>query len=76
MTIADTGRVTWVHIGDLHITAQAGDNYRDFLAIIPSMNEHLAGQIDFGVLPGDNSDDEGGGRDTDAIVVAVAGFRR
>jgi Icc protein len=57
MTIADTGRVTWAHVGDLHITAQGADNYRDFLAIIQSMNEQLAGQIDFCVLPGDNADD-------------------
>ena len=52
-----SGCLTWAHFGDLHITSESEANYRDFLSIIDSMNTHLAGQIDFCVLPGDNADD-------------------
>jgi predicted phosphodiesterase len=52
----DAGCLTWAHVGDLHITREEEANYRDFLAIIDSMNANLVGQIDFCVLPGDNAD--------------------
>ena len=57
--------LTWVHVGDLHITDQDQSNYRDFLSIIDEISTHLADDIDFCVLPGDNAD----------IVVATPGFR-
>jgi len=58
MMISETSStLIWAHIGDLHITAEDETNYRDFQSIIDSMNTHLAGRIDFCVLPGDNADD-------------------
>ena len=49
--------LTWVHLGDLHITNESEPNYRDFLALIDTLNIRLAGHVDFCVLPGDNADD-------------------
>ena len=58
MTIsASRGSLTWAHLGDLHITRESEPNYRDFQSIVDSISRHLAGQIDFCVLPGDNADD-------------------
>jgi hypothetical protein len=56
-TRANQGFVSWVHFGDLHITGENEQNYKDFLALIEQVNTDLAGQIDFAVLPGDNADD-------------------
>ncbi|MDQ2804293.1 MAG: metallophosphoesterase [Pseudomonadota bacterium] len=50
-------RLSWLHFGDLHITDTGADNHRDFRALIAQANEHLAGAVDFAVLPGDNADD-------------------
>ncbi len=58
--------LTWAHVGDLHITGEDEPNYRDFLSIIEAINTHLAGQIDFCVLPGDNADD--GSADQYALI--------
>jgi Icc protein len=49
--------LTWVHVGDLHITDEKQANYHDFLSIIDTISTHLAGQINFCVPPGDNADD-------------------
>lgn len=56
-TSVNRGALTWAHVGDLHITGEQEPNYRDFQSIIESINTHLAGHIDFCVLPGDNADD-------------------
>jgi hypothetical protein len=56
-TEANGSMLSWVHFGDLHITGEDEQNYRDFLALIEDVNTHLAGRIDFAVLPGDNADD-------------------
>jgi Icc protein len=56
-TEANGSMLSWVHFGDLHITGEDEQNYRDFLALIEDVNTHLAGHIDFAVLPGDNADD-------------------
>ena len=53
----ESGVLSWVHFGDLHITEEREQNYRDFLALIEQANNHLAGRISFAVLPGDNTDD-------------------
>jgi len=58
--------LTWAHVGDLHITGEDEPNYRDFLSIVEAINTHLAGQIDFCVLPGDNADD--GSADQYALI--------
>jgi Icc protein len=58
MTIGESGgSLIWAHLGDLHITTESEPNYRDFQSIVESISQHLAGQIDFCVLPGDNADD-------------------
>jgi len=58
MTIgARRGSLTWAHLGDLLITTESEPNYRDFQSIVDAISQHLAGQIDFCVLPGDNADD-------------------
>jgi Icc protein len=49
--------LTWVHVGDLHITDEKQPNYRDFLSIIDTISTHLAGDVVFCILPGDNADD-------------------
>src|SRR6266436_7106903 len=55
MTNGENGEsLTWAHVGDLHITGENEPNYRDFLSILESINTHLAGQIDFCVIPGDH----------------------
>ncbi len=54
---ANGGQLTWAHVGDLHITNANETNYRDFLSTVETINTHLAGHIDFCVLPGDNADD-------------------
>jgi 3',5'-cyclic-AMP phosphodiesterase len=49
--------MSWVHFGDLHLTREGEQNHRDFLALIDAANRHLAGRVNFAVLPGDNADD-------------------
>lgn len=50
--------VSWVHFGDLHITGEREQNYRDLLALVAEVNAHLAGPggVRFVFLPGDNAD--------------------
>ncbi len=52
-----SGFLSWVHFGDLHIGDAHDENYTDFLQLIDDVNGHLAGQVDFAFLPGDNADD-------------------
>jgi hypothetical protein len=49
--------LVWMHIGDLHLTETELPNHLALRDIISQANAHLAGQIDFVVLPGDNADD-------------------
>ncbi|MFM0238899.1 metallophosphoesterase [Paraburkholderia phytofirmans] len=49
--------LVWMHIGDLHLTEAELPNHLALRDIIAQANAHLAGQIDFAVLPGDNADD-------------------
>jgi Icc protein len=51
-----SGVVSWVHFGDLHITTAEERNYRDFEQLISEVNLHLFHDIDFCYLPGDNAD--------------------
>ena len=57
MNGASGEHLTWAHVGDLHITGEHEANYRDFLAIVETIDTRLAGNLDFCVLPGDNADD-------------------
>jgi Icc protein len=47
--------LVFAHIGDLHLTTEDQDNYRDLKAIVSELAA-LRGAIDFVYLPGDNAD--------------------
>ena len=49
--------LSWVHFGDLHIRDAYEENHLDFLELIEEVNEHVAGEVDFALLPGNNADD-------------------
>ncbi|CAE6909228.1 3',5'-cyclic adenosine monophosphate phosphodiesterase CpdA [Paraburkholderia domus] len=49
--------MVWMHIGDLHLTRVGESNHLALREIVAQANEHLAGAVDFAVLPGDNADD-------------------
>ena len=49
--------LSWVHFGDLHLQTAEDENYQDFLDLVEEANDHLAGEVDFAFLPGDNADD-------------------
>src|ERR1019366_5105190 len=51
------GVVSWVHIGDLHMTRAGEQNYLDLDAIADEINEVFAGTVSFVYLPGDVADD-------------------
>lgn len=55
--ILNPGVVSWVHIGDLHITTADQQNYADFKTIVANTNEYLKNGINFVYLPGDNAND-------------------
>lgn len=50
-----TASIAWVHVGDLHLEAVAPENLARFEAIVAEIAQHLAGQVDFVFLPGDNA---------------------
>jgi 3',5'-cyclic-AMP phosphodiesterase len=56
IALDETGILSWVHFGDLHITTAAAENYGDILALITDANRHLRGGIAFAALPGDNAE--------------------
>ncbi len=58
----------FAHIGDLHITNAASQNYLDFLSILIQLDNECS-QVDFLVLPGDNADD---GRPDQYALVSTA----
>ena len=49
--------LSWLHIGDLHITLATERNYRDLQRIVDLARGLPEGSVDFAVLPGDNADD-------------------
>jgi 3',5'-cyclic-AMP phosphodiesterase len=49
--------LSWLHIGDLHITRAGEDNHRDLLRIVELVRGLAPDSLDFAVLPGDNADD-------------------
>jgi len=55
--VGKSGIVSWVHIGDLHITAETEQNYKDLQSIVAQINRYLAVNVNFVFLPGDNADD-------------------
>jgi 3',5'-cyclic-AMP phosphodiesterase len=51
--------VSWVHLGDLHMTTRHEQNYRDFVSLIEEVNRVMADSLNFAYLPGDNADHGG-----------------
>lgn len=49
--------LSWLHIGDLHVTDGAGENLTDLKRIVGLANELPDGALDFALLPGDNADE-------------------
>jgi Icc protein len=49
--------LSWLHIGDLHITQETQQNYLELKRIVDLAKALPAGSVDFAVLPGDNADD-------------------
>ena len=49
--------LSWLHIGDLHVTDEAGQNYRDLQRVVSLAQGLPPGSVDFALLPGDNADD-------------------
>jgi len=51
------GVLSWVHIGDLHMTRAGEQNDLDLQAIVEEVNSTFAGSISFVYLPRDIADD-------------------
>ncbi len=51
------GVLSWVHLGDLHMTRASEQNHRDLAEIIDELNRSFAGSVSFAYLPGDVADD-------------------
>ena len=49
--------LSWLHIGDLHVTRETEQNYLDLKCIVELTKGLPAGSVDFALLPGDNADD-------------------
>ena len=60
------GVISWVHIGDLHMTKAGKRNHLDLAAIVDEINQAFAGSLSFVFLPGDVADD--GSRSAYAVV--------
>jgi Icc protein len=58
--------ISWVHIGDLHMTKAGEQNHRDLAAIVDEINQAFAASVSFVFLPGDVADD--GSRSAYAVV--------
>ncbi len=53
----DTAIVSWVHIGDLHMTKAGEQNDRDLNCIVDEINRVFSASISFVFIPGDVADD-------------------
>jgi Icc protein len=51
------GVISWVHLGDLHMTKAGEQNHLDLAEIVNEMNRAFAGAVSFVFLPGDVADD-------------------
>lgn len=51
------GVVSWVHLGDLHMTKAGEQNHLDLAEIVNEVNRVFAGLVSFVFLPGDVADD-------------------
>ena len=60
------GVISWVHIGDLHMTKAGEQNHLDLTEIVNEVNRAFADSVSFVFLPGDVADD--GSRAAYAVV--------
>jgi len=60
------GVISWVHLGDLHMTKAGEKNHLDLAEIVNEVNRAFAGSVSFVFLPGDVADD--GSRAAYAVV--------
>jgi len=60
------GVISWVHLGDLHMTKAGEKNHLDLAGIVNEVNQAFADSISFVFLPGDVADD--GSRSAYAVV--------
>ena len=60
------GVISWVHLGDLHMTKAGEQNHLDLAEIVNEVNRAFAGSVSFVFLPGDVADD--GSRAAYAVV--------
>jgi Icc protein len=60
------GVISWVHLGDLHMTKAGEQNHLDLAKIVNEVNRVFAGSASFVFLPGDVADD--GSRAAYAVV--------
>ena len=54
--VHDDDLLVYAHIGDLHLTSEDEQNYRDLAAIVDELSGPLKDAFDFVYLPGDNAD--------------------
>jgi hypothetical protein len=54
------GAVSWIHLGDLHMTRAGEQNDRDLQAIVNEINAAFADSVSFVYLPGDVAEDGNG----------------
>jgi Icc protein len=52
-----SGVISWVHLGDLHMTKAGEQNHLDLAEIVNEVNQAFAGSVSFVFLPGDVADD-------------------
>lgn len=50
------GIISWIHIGDLHMTEAGKQNHLDLVALVKEINQIFAGSVAFVYLPGDVAD--------------------
>jgi Icc protein len=60
------GVISWVHLGDLHMTKAGEQNHLDLAEIVNEVNRTFADSVSFVFLPGDIADD--GSRAAYAVV--------
>ena len=51
------GVISWIHLGDLHMTSPGEQNRRDLAEIVNEVNQVFEGSVSFVFLPGDVADD-------------------
>ena len=62
------GVISWIHIGDLHMTVAGKQNHIDLARIVTEVNQAFAASVSFVFIPGDVADD--GSRPAYAVVRA------